>query len=403
MRGKYDTVEIQGLAIIQQKKGTGMMNFYQYEVIERRARLTTLDWRDGLRALLILIASLILISCGSTPPDDILEKSGQAALVFVKENSRNGNRNNAMRSNRDEFYPGSDIYLLNPISPSGELTNLTERYTREGRENPRDWGAAADPEISFDGKKILFSMKVNRNEPWRLYEMDRDGGNLLQLTDQEEGDDMDPIYLPNGQILFTSTRPGLVDEYERRASPLIHVADRGADGRLINIRRISFNQSHDTNPIVHSSGKIIFSRWEHLGSPNKFPIFVMNPDGTRLFVLYGNHSPQQSGSRVFLEPRELSDGGIVCSVMERTSPFEGGAIGIIDISKSDDAITFITPETSPFNNSNRYSKALFKSPFPMIDPHAPLERREKILFAMSPYPVNDGNNERRVDYGIYIM
>ena len=92
----------------------------------------------------------------------------------------------------------------------------------------------------------------------------------------------DPTYLPNGQIMFTSTRSGIVDEYERRDSPLLRVADRDANGRLVNVRQISFNQSHDTNPIVHSSGKIFYSRWEHLGNPNKFPLFVINPDGTRI-------------------------------------------------------------------------------------------------------------------------
>ena len=245
-------------------------------------------------------------------------------------------------------------------------------------------------------------MKRTRNELWHLYEMNIDGTDLVQLTDQTFGDDMDPAYLPNGQILFASTRPGIVDEYERRASPLLHVADRGADGRLINIRCISFNQSHDTNPMVHSSGKIIYSRWEHLGSPNKFPLFVINPDGTKKFVMYGNHSPRQSGSRVFLEPRELADGGIICSVMERNSPFEGGALAIIDISKSDDNLTFITPETSPFNNNNNASQAIFKSPHPIIDPTASNDRQEKILFAMSPYPVNT-EMEEQVDYGIYVM
>lgn len=355
-----------------------------------------------LRRGIISMLGLLMVACGTAPPDAILQRSGETAIVFVKENSRSNNRSNAMRSNGDEFYGGSDIVLLTPISSTGELLNLTEQYTRDGRDEERDFGAAADPEISLDGKKILFSMKRYRNSRWHLYEMNLDGSNLVQLTDQESGDDMDPIYLPNGQILFASTRPGIVDEYERRASPLLHVADRLGDGRLTNIRQISFNQSHDTNPMVHSSGKVIYSRWEHLGSPNKFPLFVINPDGTRPFVMYGNHSPRQSGSRVFLEPRELSDGGIVCSVMERNSPFEGGAIGIIDISASDDNITFITPDTSPFNNNNNASQAVFKSPHPIFDPGASNDRKEKILFAMSPYAVNTEADEQ-VDYGIYVM
>lgn len=353
-------------------------------------------------AALISVSAILLVSCGQSPPDDVLQSSGQASLVFVKERSRLNNGSGPMESNADEYYPGSDLFRLSPISSQGELVNLTAQYTRRNQSNPNNYGAAADPEVSYDARRILFSMKENRSRRWHLYEMNTDGSDLRQLTDQTSGDDMDPTYLPNGQILFTSTRPGIVDEYERRGSPLLHVADRGPDGRLVNIRQTSFNQSHDTNPIVHSSGKIMYSRWEHLGDPNKFPLFVMNPDGTRPFVLYGPHSPQQSGSRVFLEPRELSDGGILCSVMERNSPAEGGALAVIDISRSDDNLTFITPATVPFNNTGRSTSALFKTPYPIIDRNAPPERRERILTAMSPIPV-EPNMTREVDYGIYVM
>ncbi len=355
-------------------------------------------------ALCCGLMSSVLASCGSSPPDDILDKSGQAAIVFVRENSRTNNQSQAMRSNADEFYPGSDIFLLSPISSQGKLTNLTGQYTTRGQNDPRNYGACADPEVSYDGKKILFSMKINRNSRWRVYEMNADGSNLVQLTDGQGGDDMDPAYLPNGQIVFTSTRTGIVDEYERRDSPLLHVGDRAQDGRLINIRQISFNQSHDVNPIVHSSGKIIYSRWEHLGNPNKFPLFVMNPDGSRPFIMYGTHSPRESDSRVFMEPRELSDGGLVCSVMERTSDFEGGAIAIIDISKSDDNLTVVTPSDVPFNNTQRATSAFYKTPHPIMDKNASSDRREKILVAMSPIPRGQGGNQNEgVDYGIYVM
>ncbi len=359
--------------------------------------------RDALHTAALALPALAALSCGSSPPDDILKNSGQPALVFVRENSQVNNRSGAMASNADEYYPGSDLFLLSPISPQGELTNLTAQYTQRNVASPTSFGAAADPEVSFDGRKILFSMKVNRNARWRIYEMNADGSGLVQLTDQVAGDDMDPAYLPNGQVIFTSTRTGIVDEYERRGSPLLHVGDRAPDGRLINVRQLSFNQSHDTNPMVHSSGKVIYSRWEHLGNPNKFPLFVINPDGTRPFVMYGNHSPSASGSRVFLEPRELSDGGIVCSVMERNSPFEGGAVAIIDISKSDDNLTFITPSTVPFNNTGLPTSALFKTPYPIIDKSSSPDRQEKIILAMSPIPVQPGMAGAQVDYGLYVM
>lgn len=349
------------------------------------------------------VLAACVTSCGSSPPDDIVTKSGQPALVFVKERSQSNNRSIAMASNVDEYYPGTDLYLLSPISAQGTLTNLTAQYTQRNQSNPNNYGAAADPEISFDGKKILFAMRENRSSRWKIYEMNADGSGLVALTSPATGDDMDPAYLPNGQIIFTSTRTGIVDEYERRASPLLHVADRGADGTLVNVRQVSFNQSHDTNPMVHSSGKVIFSRWEHLGNPNKFPLFVVNPDGSRLFVMYGNHSPQASSSRVFLEPRELADGGIVCSVMERNSPFEGGAVAVIDISKSDDNLTFITPSSVPFNNTGQATSALYKTPVPIVDPDAPAGQQEVLIVAMSPIAVQPSMGGNQVDYGLYVM
>jgi len=357
----------------------------------------------ALRRAALTVPALALVSCGSSPPDDIIQKSGQPALVFVKENSQTNDHSVVASSNADNYYPGTDIYVLSPISPQGTLTNLTAQYTQAGQTNPAYFGHAADPEISYDGLHILFSMRQNRSSRWHLYEMNADGSGLITLTDQTVGDDMTPAYLPNGQILFTSTRSQIADEYERRTSPQLTIGDRGPDGRLVNIREISFNQSFDRTPMVHSSGKIIYSRWEHLGDPNKFPLFVINPDGTRPFVMYGNHSPEVVGDQSYLDPRELSDGGLVCSVMERNSPFEGGAIAIIDISKSDDNMTIITPPTAPFNNSGQPTSALFKTPYPIIDKSSPAGNQEKIIVSMSPIPVQPGSNTNQVDYGLYVM
>jgi hypothetical protein len=84
--------------------------------------------------------------------------------------------------------------------------------------------------------------------------------------------------------------------------------------------------------------------------------------------------------------------------MVRTSPFEGGAIAIIDISKSDDNLEFISPPTVPFNNTNLESSALYKTPFPIFDEG----RVEKIIVSVSPIPVNS-EVEEGVDYGLYVM
>lgn len=349
------------------------------------------------------LAAACLSSC-LEPADQILERYGEGRIVFVKDPSvgSNANRDIAMAANPDEFHPGTDLMLLSPVSPTGKLTNLTAQWTRAA-ENPADWGAAQDPEASFDGQRILFSMRVartstNRNEHWGLYEINADGTGLVRLTLPDTGDDFDPAYIDSTHIVFASTRKQIVDEYERRVAPQLFTGVKGADGRLDSIRQITFNQSHDQNPFVQSSGKIIFTRWDHLGDPNKMPLFSVNPDGSGQFVLYGADETfgpgNQSGSRTFMEARELRDGGLVASLMERTSEFEGGAICIIDLSKFTSPPQVITGPGTPYNNNQKSS--IFKTPYPIMDNGV-----ERILVAQSAHEV--GGKDDIVNYDLFIM
>ena len=234
--------------------------------------------------------------------------------------------------------------------------------------------------------------------------MNADGTGLVRLTSPETGDDFDPAYIDEaGGIVFASTRNQIADEYERRSVPQLFTARRGGlDGSVTGIRQITFNESHDQNPFLHSSGRIFFTRWDHLGSPNKMPIFSVNPDGTGQFVAYGADETfgrgNTSGSRTFMEARELRDGGLVSSLMERNSDFEGGAICIINLARFTEAPEILTPSTSPYNNSQKASDALFKTPYPIMD-----GGREKILVAQSAHEAGGDIENPHSNYDLFIM
>ncbi|HJN82582.1 MAG TPA: NPCBM/NEW2 domain-containing protein, partial [Verrucomicrobiota bacterium] len=78
-------------------------------------------------------------------------------------------------------------------------------------------GSFLHPEVSWDGKRVLFAFcktdpggfrpSAQTNQYYHLFEMSADGSNLRQLT---EGpfDDFSARYLPNGKIMFISTRRG---------------------------------------------------------------------------------------------------------------------------------------------------------------------------------------------------
>jgi hypothetical protein len=104
-----------------------------------------------------------------------------------------------------------------------------------------------------------------------------------------------------------------------------------ADGT--NIEQVSFNQSHDMDPAVLSSGQIVFSRWDHAGRNNAINLYRMNPDGSQLELLYGQNSHDTgTGGQIiqFTQPRELEDGRIMALIRPFTDSNGGGAIITID-------------------------------------------------------------------------
>ncbi|MFQ5597589.1 MAG: hypothetical protein ACE5GK_06005 [Nitrospiria bacterium] len=286
--------------------------------------------------LIVTFTGFYLLSCGTSTTTSPTAQDNLPGIAFVTRAVE------ALGDPLDpiEFAAGGDLMTLVPGTPSGKLRNLTQDLTQ-------GVGDVSDPEIfpqtDSDGFRIVFSMKKNAGDHWHLYEVavNTDGSRATQPEQLTCGssNEVDPSYLPDGRIVFSSDRPGHLDEYERRPSAVLHMLDR-SKVRLAGqaacdageIVQISFNQSHDRNPSVMRDGSILFSRWEHLGRVNKFSLFTMEPDGTDLFVKYGSHS----GVNSFLDARERADGYLTAIMMPLTGTFEGGAIGVLDVAKEAD-------------------------------------------------------------------
>jgi hypothetical protein len=141
--------------------------------------------RAGRRNALRL-APVIMAACQTSTPDDLLLDAQPDALIFVKAMDAESLDNNFIRG-------GSDLYSLTPISPNGQVKNLTDQWTGAN-------GAVADPEISYDGLEVIFSMRKSGANNFDIYEMNIDGTNLRQITTTPY-DEADPVYLPNGKII----------------------------------------------------------------------------------------------------------------------------------------------------------------------------------------------------------
>jgi len=286
------------------------------------------------------------------------------------------------------FTPGGDLYIRDLASPSAGSRNISASHT-QGR------GDVSDPEVSYDGTRVLFAMRGPDDATWNIWEYDRTIGDLRRVIGDDAvadiGDDVDPAYLPDGRIVFSSNRQQTTrltldepyayrDEYERERSIVLHVMD--ADGA--DIRQISFNQSHDRNPTVLMSGQIMFARWDHVANRNHFPLFTTDPDGTSIFVQYGAFSPGNS----FLHPREMPDGRVLSSLMPLSGTDEGGALVTIDVKNySDDGQP---ASADPMQSRGQLQPTLFDTPLGR-------EYAEKGRYT-TPYPLWDGTNRALVSF-----
>lgn len=149
-------------------------------------------------------------------------------------------------------------------------------------------GGIRDPQVHYNAEKILFSYRKGDTHFYHLYEINIDGSNLRQLTDGPY-DDIEPAYLPDGGIIFCSTR------CQRWVNcwftPVAILYRCSADGK--NIQRLSANIEHDNTPWPLPDGRILHTRWEYVDrSQLQFHhLWTMKSDGTAQMVYFGNMNP----------------------------------------------------------------------------------------------------------------
>jgi hypothetical protein len=358
-----------------------------------------------LRTALALALGLVLAACGSgdgessaSGTDNVLV-NGDVAVAYAQRSVQL----DMNPTDGTPTAPGGDLIVRERASPSAREVNVTSGIT-QGR------GDVSDPEVSYDGRKIVFALRCPTSNTstingqaactgrWNIWEYDMTtggvaGGSLRRVTSSTQDDDVDPAYLPAGRgFVFASNRQvrsrtsnpfsrdykGL-DEYEREAVLNLHTSD--ANGG--NIEQITFNQSHDRNPVVRPDGKIMFARWEHVADRNRFAVFTTKPDGTDMFVFYG----AQSGGNSFLHPRDMDPNGpyrgrLVSSLMPLSGTQEGGALMLMDAAN-------YSEQNTPANNTvPRTGGQEQMSSQPMS-----LDRGlSQYGRATTPYPLWDGTN-----------
>ncbi len=285
----------------------------------------------------IAAAAMAVGACSSGSPQGINIGSGQVPdpvvldfpIAYVKRPLPTGNED--LRELRT-FQAGADVWVRDRAAPAAAERNITVGLTGGA------WDVR-DLDTSFDGNRLVFAMREplipgaeeSEQPTWNVYEYDRATDSLRRVIGSdliaEEGHDVAPNYLPDGRIVFASTRQRqaratLTDEGKPQFAALdedlnewafvLHVMNADGGG----IRQISSNQSHDLDPSVLPDGRIVFSRWDN-ASGSAIHLYSVNPDGSRLELLYGanSHATGSGGSTVqFTSTRARPDGRLVALI-----------------------------------------------------------------------------------------
>lgn len=299
--------------------------------------------------------------------------------------------------------PGGGLFTVRNFKTQPEITNvLAESVVQNGRLKGRklDYGAFATPDLSFDGKTIVFAWTENSEHKWiqskktcfHLFKVDVDGSDLIQLTDGDFND-FDPCWLPNGRIAFVSERRNgyircFAAYLKVRSYTLFSMRDDGSD-----ITPLSYFETSEWNPSVNNEGQLVYTRWDYVDRENCLGtrFWISNPDGTNPRAPHGNyplpyhtfpdhqpwsvHDGREWDSRFGAPLVEMGIRAVPNSplYMFTAAPHHGsvyGSLCMLDLRKEDDhhmsQVKRVTPD-EPFPESETPGRRHYKygTPWPL--------------------------------------
>jgi len=291
----------------------------------------------------------------------------------------------------DQFYgfnakPGGRLLVLrDPLGPRPKLVDLLENsVVQQGRLKGRklQGGAFLSPEVSFDGRTILFAwteakgkdLEWSPTASFHIFKVNADGTGLVQLTDGS-WNDFDPCFLPSGRIAFISERRG---GYLRcgRHCPTYTMFGMAADGR--DIVCLSYHETHEWQPSITADGRIVYTRWDYVDRDTNIAHhpWTCRPDGGDPRSFHGNY-PERRESRPWMEMELRAIPGSA-KFVATAAAHHGHAFGslvMIDPQVKDDGaesqLTRLTPEvpfpeaeTNPKLNANYM---IYGTPWPLSE------------------------------------
>lgn len=263
-------------------------------------------------------------------------------------------------------------------------------------------GSYQHVDISPTGEVLAFAFcQVDKPPPDReahadrffhLYELDLRSGAFRQLTDGPF-DDFAPRYLPDGRIVFISTRRGGFHRCGRGPCPVYTLAIRQQDG---TVDVLSFHETHEWDPAVLPDGRILYTRWDYVDRHAVFyqQLWTVRADGTFVQAYYGNgtfnpvgiweavavpgsqlvmataaaHHAMTAGSIILLDVRQVRDGPAAIKRLTPDAPFPESETPVIREPGGSWHAPVGVDRSQPISReARRWPGHCYRSPYPLSE------------------------------------
>ncbi len=232
---------------------------------------------------------------------------------------------------------GGGLYMVRNFKTDPQIVDVLENSVVE-RGSYKGWklsgkGSFYSPELSYDGRTILFCWSENRvgreragweegtvgpihrwppENVWHIFKVNVDGTGLTQLT-EGPWNDFDPCFLPDGRIAFVSERRGgyircfRATLYMESAIFVLHSMQ--PDGS--HVTPMSYFEASEWAPSVDHHGMLVYSRWDYIDRENGLgsKFWHCYPDGRDPRAPHGNYphpysvQPEYAGRKEGTRPR----------------------------------------------------------------------------------------------------